>query len=214
MSRANVSLKRPTPQRNEFKKILIVCEGSKTEPNYLKEVCRYYRINTASVEIAGKECDSAPITVFRFARDRFKDDPSFDEVYCVIDRDSHPTFDEAVSACLTHPSMRFRSIRSYPCFEYWILLHFQFTRAPVHGAGGSSPGDVMLKMVKKSWPEYTKGLAKCFFELKKNGKTDTAINNAIRARQDAISTGEPNPSTEFDQLLQRLIDLAKEQGML
>lgn len=214
MRRAHVSLKRPTPQKNEFKKILIVCEGSRTEPNYLKEVRRFYRINTASVEIAGKECDSAPITVFRFARDRFNDDPSFDEVYCVIDRDTHPTFDEAVSACLTHPSRRFRSIRSYPCFEYWILLHFQFTRAPVHGAGRSSPGDVMLKMVKKCWPEYTKGLAKCFFELKQNGRTDTAINNAIRARQDALSTGEPNPSTEFDQLLQRLIDLAKEQGMI
>jgi hypothetical protein len=213
MSRANVSLKRPKPHRNEFKKILIVCEGSKTEPNYLKEVCREYRINTASVEIAGKECDSAPITVFRFARERFNEDPSFDEVYCVIDRDSHPTFDEAVSACRTHSSKRFHSIRSYPCFEYWILLHFQYTRAPVHGAGKSSPGDVMLKMVQRCWPEYTKGLLKCFTELKKKGNTDAAIDNANRARKDALSTGEQNPSTEFDLLFQRLVNLAKEQGM-
>jgi hypothetical protein len=213
MNRANASLKRPKPHRNELKKILIVCEGSKTEPNYLKEVCREYRINTASVEIAGKECDSAPITVFRFARERFKEDPSFDEVYCVIDRDSHPTFDEAVFACRTHSSKRFYSIRSYPCFEYWILLHFQYTRAPVHGAGKSSPGDVMLKMVQKCWPEYTKGLLRCFTEIKKKGNTDVAIDNANRARKDALSTGEQNPSTEFDLLFQRLVNLAKEQGM-
>ena len=210
MSRSKASLKRPSPQRSEFKRILIVCEGSKTEPNYLKEVCREYRINTASVEIAGKECDSAPITVYRFARDRFNEDPSFDEVYCVIDRDSHPTFDEAVSACLNHPSKRFSPIRSYPCFEYWILLHFQYTRAPVHGTGVSSPGDVMLKMVRECWPEYTKGFPKCFSELKKNGKVETAVNNASRARKDALSTGEQNPSTEFDLLFQRLINLGKE----
>jgi hypothetical protein len=214
MPRTNVSLHRPKPKKIEFKKILIVCEGSKTEPNYLDDACRYYRINTASVEIIGKECNSAPITVFRYARDRFKEDPSFDEVYCVIDRDSHPTFDDAVSACRAHPSKRFHPISSYPCFEYWIFLHFQYTRAPVHAAGGSSPGDVMLKMVRQKWPEYTKGLSNCFIELQKNGKFDIAMKNADLARKDAISTGEPNPSTDCDRLLQRIIGIAKEQGLL
>jgi hypothetical protein len=211
--RSKASLKRPKPRLEEFKRLLIVCEGSKTEPNYLGEVCQAYRLSSANVEIAGSECDSAPITVFRYAQERFSLDPSFDEVYCVIDRDSHPTFDAAVSACRTHQSGRFRPICSYPCFEYWVLLHFRYTRAPIVATGALSPGDVALRMVREEWAEYSKGQKRCFGELNMNGKTDTAITNASQARRDAEATGEPNPSTDIDLLLKRLKDLANEQAV-
>jgi hypothetical protein len=69
-------------------------------------------------------------------------------------------------------------------------------------------------MVRQKWPEYTKGLSNCFIELQKNGKFDIAMKNADLARKDAISTGEPNPSTDCDRLLQRIIGIAKEQGLL
>jgi hypothetical protein len=211
--RSKASLKRPKPRLEEFKRLLIVCEGSKTEPIYLGEVCQVYRLSSANVEIVGSECDSAPITVFRYAQERFRLDPSFDEVYCVIDRDSHPTFDAAVSACRTHQSGRFRPICSYPCFEYWVLLHFRYTRAPIVATGALSPGDVALRMVRDEWAEYTKGHKRCFGELNMNGKTDTAITNASQARRDAEATGEPNPSTDIDLLLKRLKDLANEQAV-
>lgn len=211
--RGNRSLRRPKPLLNEFKRILIVCEGSKTEPHYLRDACQVYRIHSASVEIAGKECGSAPMSVYRYAEERFREDSSFDEVYCVIDRDTHDTFDAAVSACHKHSSKRFYPVCSYPCFEYWILLHFYYTRAPIVATGGSSPCDVTLKLVTTKWPEYTKGYTKCFSELNKSGKAAIAMKNASLARADAISTGEPNPSTELDKLLQRLHKLSEEKAV-
>lgn len=130
----------------------------------------------------------------------------------MIDRDSHPTFDAAVAACISHSSGRFRPICSFPCFEYWILLHFRYTRAPIVSIGATSAGEVTLRMVRDRWPDYTKGQLKCFSFLERLGKTDFAINNAIRARQDAEATGERNPSTDLDILLLRLKDLGVEQA--
>ena len=207
-----MSLKRPRPQLKEFKRVLIVCEGSKTEPNYLREVCQMLRLSSASVEVIGSECSSALISVVRYAQERFASDRDIDEVYCVIDRDSHPTFDAAVSTCLSHPSGRFRPICSFPCFEYWILLHFRYTRAPIVSQGSTSAGEVTLRMVRHEWPEYTKGQLRCFSMLNSHGKTNYASRNADRARQDAIATGEPNPSTDLDILLKRLEDLGSEQS--
>lgn len=212
--RSASKLRRVSRGLNEFRRVLIICEGSKTEPNYLREVCQSLRLRAASVEIAGEECDSAPISVFRYADARFRDEAGdYDKIFCVIDRDRHPTFDAAVVACESHPSKRFLPIRSYPCFEYWILLHFRFTRAPIVTEGGASPGDVALALVREHWPEYLKGSRQCFERLEKQGFTARAEQNALRARRDAEATAEPNPSTEIDLLIEELRALAAEQSI-
>lgn len=212
--RSASKLRRVSRGLSEFKRVLIVCEGSKTEPNYFREVCQSLRLRTANVEIVGEECDSAPVSVYRYADARFRDEAgSYDKVFCVIDRDRHATFDDAVAACRSHPSKRFSPIRSYPCFEYWVLLHFRFTRAPIVAQGASSPGDVVISLVRDHWPQYLKGSRECFATLERQGLTATAVGNALRARRDAEATGEPNPSTEIDLLLEELRLLAAEQGI-
>jgi hypothetical protein len=139
-------LQRRSRSVREFSRVLITCEGEKTEPNYLREMCRTLGLTAAVVEIIGKECGSSPLSVYDYAASRLKEDSSFDEVFCVIDRDTHATFDAAISKIASHPSKKMRSIASYPCFEYWILLHFRYTRGSVPAIGNKSSGDRMLSL--------------------------------------------------------------------
>ena len=98
-ARSNSKLQREKQERARSKRYLIVCEGSKTEPNYLKELINDLRINQKTVCIE-KGNDSAPIKIVGHAeteynRDALYGDP-FDKVFCVFDRDNHETFDEAI----------------------------------------------------------------------------------------------------------------------
>ena len=47
-------LQRQNAKRKPYDKVLIVCEGEKTEPNYFNELKDHYEINTAKV-ISAKE---------------------------------------------------------------------------------------------------------------------------------------------------------------
>jgi hypothetical protein len=62
-------------------------------------------------------------------------------VYAVFDRDDHATYQAALSkaAALNKKlkselgaTVRFEAIASVPCFELWLLLHFEEVLAPVH----------------------------------------------------------------------------------
>jgi len=55
-------LARRQAERLTYDRVLIVCEGSKTEPNYLRELIDCLELNTANVEVDG-ECGSSPISV-------------------------------------------------------------------------------------------------------------------------------------------------------
>lgn len=90
------SLKRQKARRAPYDRVLIVCEGAKTEPNYLKEIRDTYRLTTANIDICGDECGSDPRSVVNYAIKKFREDQDYDRVYCVMDRDKHETFDAAM----------------------------------------------------------------------------------------------------------------------
>ncbi len=209
--RSASGLRRKSRGFAELKRTLIVCEGSKTEPHYFKSLIRSLGLRATSILVIGEECESAPISVFEYADTLYREDGSFDEVFCVFDRDRHPSFDRACSAISQHSSRAFRAVVSNPCFEYWLLLHFRYTRAPFVAQGANSPGDMVVKAVKDAWPDYTKGRQDVFSQLNREGRTQQAIENAKRARIDATATGEPNPSTDVDVLIERLEQLASTQ---
>lgn len=208
--RSAKNLRRQSLGIKEFSRVLIACEGEKTEPYYLRELCKSLGLTAAMVEIAGKECESSPKSVFEYADARWKEDGSFDEIFCVFDRDKHETFDATVKAIKEHRSRRMKSIFSYPCFEYWILLHFTYSRGAVAVAGKRSAGDQMLSLVLAKWPGYEKGGKSNYAYLSAKNLTDTAITHAVRAKKDAEDTGNPDPSTKMDELVVRLRALGEE----
>lgn len=189
--------------RSPYEKVLIVCEGEKTEPNYFNELIDHYEINTANVKVDGS-CGSDPLGVVNYAIAQYKQEIAtgepFDKVYCVIDRDAHPNFDPAISKLNSQkPANVYQGIVSVPCFEYWLLLHIHYTRAAFMPAGNKSAGDKALAELTALWPEYGKGKHGTFSHFFKD--LEFAKANAARGLVDAHQTNAKNPSTNVHELV-------------
>ena len=80
--------KRRSPKRAPYDKVLIVCEGSKTEPNYFNELRDYSTLETANVRVASS-CGSDPMSVVRHGKNLYRDEKQkghpYDRVYCVFE---------------------------------------------------------------------------------------------------------------------------------
>ena len=120
-------LERRESVRIPSKTILIVCEDSKSSPDYFRKLRSELGIKSVTVEICGKECGSAPISVVNYAIERKQGVESssirdkYDEIFCVIDIDQHET-DQAIQKAKDN---NVNMIISNPCFEYWYVLHFK-----------------------------------------------------------------------------------------
>ncbi len=129
---------------------------------------------------------------------------AYDRVFCVYDRDEHEGFDDASDIARND---RIDLARSWPCFEFWFLLHFRYTRVPFARSGPNSPADACLRELKECWPEYAKNLER-LFQVLRNSLED-AKRHAERAATDAAQTEEPNPSTEAHELVTYLQSLVQ-----
>lgn len=202
-------LQRRRSRRASYDKILIVCEGEKTEPNYFRELVNFYKLNSANVEIDGS-CGSSPKSVLERAEslalsEKTKGD-AYDRVYCVFDKDSHETFDETIKKIDNKkPADIFYASISVPCFEYWLLLHFEYTTKPFHRTGKSSVADEVIKDLKKYMPEYRKADCNVFFQLV--DQLDFAKANSHRALKSAKQNHTDNPSTKIHELVDYLQNL-------
>ena len=142
-------LQRKAGQRASYDRILIVSEGSKTEPNYFNEIRAAYRLHTANVQVRASQLGTAPIQVVQYARqlfevgDRHKNiqPRAFEQVYAVFDRDDHDSYFNALRLAESLDGklkndlkslVAFKAIASVPSFELWLLLHFDNILAPIH----------------------------------------------------------------------------------
>ena len=142
-------LHRKAAKRQPFDRLLIVCEGEKTEPLYLDEIRRACRLATAHVQVWPSANGTEPLQVVDYAErlflegDRAKaiEQRAFDRVIAVFDRDDHATYHQALGKLkalnLAHENdgrepVPFQAVASVPCFELWLLLHFEDMLAPVH----------------------------------------------------------------------------------
>ena len=64
--RQKKQLERKLGQRASYDRILIVWEGSKTEPNYFKDIRAAYRLQTANIEVQPSGFGTGPIQVVQF----------------------------------------------------------------------------------------------------------------------------------------------------
>ncbi|NCP64088.1 MAG: RloB domain-containing protein [Paraglaciecola sp.] len=198
-------LRRKAPKREPYDRVLIVCEGEKTEPVYFEDLRNHYGLSTANIAVTPAH-GSDPVSVVKHAKKLLKDESKqgekFDKVYCVFDRDEHTNFDAASSQLNAGDIV---SARSWPCFEFWLLLHFGYQRPPFHPAHGRTGAQLCQSSLKAELPAYTKGMRGIFDALLPN--LDADIQNAERAQRDAQATGEQNPSTEVHELVKYLRNL-------
>ena len=188
------------------KAFLIVTEGKKTEPNYLKALRVRLQLNATDVEIVHPE-GTDPITLtkraieLRDARKRSAKkglEVAYDEVWVVFDLER--THDErrklAKRATTIKEAVGIQFAVSDPCFEFWLLLHEESTTSPF-----ADCQQVILRLAKH-WPTYAKGTLPpaAFLE-----KLPVALTNAERCRKHhEDSGGDGNPSTQVDLLVRSL----------
>ena len=202
-------LERRAAKRSSYEKVLIVCEGAKTEPNYSKGCIEFYKLYTANVEVDGAG-GSSPKSVYKRAVElrkvEIKKGDPYDRVYCVFDKDTHETYNETVERISKFkPRGIFYAAVSVPCFEYWLLLHFKYTTKPYAATGNLSVGDEVLKELKKEMPKYKKSDNNIFKSL--FSKIEIAKTNAAKSLKDANDNHRDNPSTSIHNLIDYLQNL-------
>ncbi|MFH0780418.1 MAG: RloB family protein [Pseudomonadota bacterium] len=157
------ALRREAQKREAYDLVLIVCEGGKTEPKYLQELCDTFKLSTANIRIVGDECGSSPRSVVDYALTEYRKERRYNRVFCVFDKDRHPTYHEALERIRTTKMGKgdsIEAITSVPCFEVWILLHFGYT-TKAFGSTGTS-GSIcasVIKVLKNISPSMTRARA-------------------------------------------------------
>ena len=199
-------LRRQPAKRAAYDRILIVCEGSKTEPNYFEEIRQIARIPSADVSILHSAVGTDLLTVVKFANTEFcKRAKAYERVYAVFDRDDHATYANAIhKAEATNlkndegKAVVFDAVVSVPNFELWFLLHFVDIQAFLHR-------DVVLVRLREHIPGYAKG-AKHLYSLTK-ARLDLATGRAtgLKARNSRLP-GE-QAYTDVHELVERLVTL-------
>lgn len=197
---------RRQPKRPTHSKILIVCEGEKTEPNYFNGLRNELRLNSARVEITGKSA-SSPMGVVSFAKRRYKEDKDagfpFDKVFCVFDKNNHGDYDKALKEVekTRQTDEIFHATVSVPAFEYYLLLHYEYTT-------GSCTSAEALSRLKKHISGYTKGRKDIFAIVYDN--LETAKNRARKSLMDARKSGSENPLTKAHELVEFMQNMASD----
>lgn len=199
-------LERRKSRRAPYDRVLIVCEGSKTEPNYLQEFIDCLELNSANVEVDGSS-GSSPVSVVQHAKNRYAEErrknDAFDRVFCVFDKDTHASYAQALDeVSRSVPRRVFSSINSVPCFEYWLLLHFVFSTRSYTGTGVRSACARLIEELHRYIPGYSKGASGLFKDLM--DQTDQAVAFSKRALQEARRNGTDNPSTLMHELIEYL----------
>ncbi|MCD4823031.1 MAG: RloB family protein [Phycisphaerae bacterium] len=200
------SLKRPSSSRQIQERVLIVCEGKKTEPKYFNALRREYRGVTVTVK-ASK--GSAPWTVVDQAikkreNDRAQELEDYDHVWAVFDTENPTNNPHLIKAFKKAAKEGIKVAYSNPCFEFWILLHFKKIGRPFLDY------DEVKKELIKHYPDYEKG-QDVYSQIKDN--TDTAIKNAkaidTHQHKDKSNPIDRNPSTKVHDLVEYILKTSK-----
>lgn len=213
--RQKKQLERKKGQRASYDRILIVSEGSKSEPNYFREIRAVYRLHTANVVVRPSELGTEPIQVVEHAKVLFeKGDPhkniqsrAFEKVYAIFDRDDHGSYYDALARATSlngklkndaRQPIRFQAIASVPSFELWLLLHYEDIQAPL-------PRDEVLRRLKRHISGYNKGLNNVFAITHEHLPIATQRAEALAERFSAHT--EPEPFTAVAELVKLLTRL-------
>lgn len=131
MSNQNNWYKRREAQRS-IKKVLIVCEGEKTERYYFEA----FQINKELIRVevlgAGMNTDSLVEHAVKLKKKAEKE-ALYSSVWCVFDRDSYPcnpndkhNFNRAIQLARNN---QIKVAYSNDAFEIWYILHFNYHQA-------------------------------------------------------------------------------------
>ncbi|MBF0272171.1 MAG: RloB domain-containing protein [Magnetococcales bacterium] len=183
---------RPRP-----KKMLIVCEDSKSGLYYLEDLVDDLQLSAITV-VKPSEQGTDPLSVVTFAKRSLKQG-KYNEVCAVFDGDGilrggpeKAQFDGAITKAGAAPAIEVYV--SVPCIEYWFLLHYGFTDKPDQDCES-----ICNRLGGKINQEYCKSIH--IYSLFTPESQSQAMKHAKKIRGPQRFTC---PSTEMDLLIEKL----------
>ncbi|MFH1716656.1 MAG: RloB family protein [Planctomycetota bacterium] len=201
------SYKRPQGFKETRRSILIVSEGSKTEPLYFNALKNSLRLAMVDVEIVGE--GAAPITVVdraielraerKHVAKKSLTRAAYDVVYCVIDVEA-PKAESLPRAVNKARDNKLELILSNPCFEYWYILHFRKTGAPF---GTSREVKSALRQQHSSYCENDTTIFDVVYP--KTGEAIKRSKEVLKEQHnDSEDLSDCNPSTHIHKIVEYL----------
>jgi hypothetical protein len=208
-SRSDVIRRRPA-RVEPRDRILIVCEGEVTEPGYFRGLKHDLRAAPVTIEIndrsgVPKTLVERAVELKKAAEARAKRERNaylrYDQVWCVFDVDAHPNLPEARQQAKAHG---IRIALSNPCFELWILLHFQEQRAHLERGAAAHA-------CRQHLPRYRKAVP---YDALKDRYAE-ALKRAVDLAgwQKSRGNAGANPSTDVHLLTELLRTLGKKHAL-
>lgn len=204
-NRGGARLGRKIGGRDAKKRVVVVCEGLKTEPDYLRLINKRSRKALVELEIIDEPATSPKQLVERACQilseskreaRRTKDPNSkVNEIWCVFDVDEHPLLRESQKQASDNG---ISVAISNPCIEIWFLLHFSDQTANIH-----------RDTARRSLEVHIPGYAKKFKDISSlEGRYEQAKKRALdlQSKHEGDETHFPdnNPSTDVWKLVDSL----------
>ncbi len=194
--------------KNNVKGILIYAGGEKTEPNYFKKLTsNINKEEDIKVETEGK--GKSPTEILTNVENmKLKSDYMIDNenIFIIIDKDNFIDFEDVIKTC---DDIGYKCGWSNPCFEIWLLSHFNYIDSNL------STKDCIQKVEqefkKKFEIKYEKNSKQVFELLKKETYLKNAFKNTKKQKRnkkenmDKKSFDEANPCTNVDDIIRFLI---------
>lgn len=208
--RPAASFQRPSRQRSIGRRILISCEGEKTEYGYFEDIRKSLRMEPNKIIVLKPEA-SDPLGIVKQAleertyRQQEKEWDEDDMAWAVFDGDEH----KANSIENWHQALRVAQEEdihlaiSNPNFEYWYLLHYQ-------DQTGYLTRQQAKRLLKNHVPKYEK--YDVFYQEELQLRTEAAISRAKQVVNQALANAlEPysNPCTHVWELVELILSLQK-----
>ncbi|MET0110701.1 MAG: RloB family protein [Candidatus Thiodiazotropha sp.] len=194
----------------------MVSEGSKTEPKYFDEIRTMLRLPTANITTVPGGYGTSPLQVVEYAKDVFVkgfeekriQPKGFEKVFAVFDRDEHTNYHQALDRADSYNRKRIRNdenraiefkfIATVPCFELWLLMHFEQPKSPMHR-------EAVYKRLKFHIPQYNKGADGHFHDTKE--MLTTAVNHAQNLSSQTNAWDGVESYTNIHELVKLLLNL-------
>jgi hypothetical protein len=178
-------------------RILILCEGEKTEPNYFSKFP--VDITLVRIDVEGDGANTLRLVedAIRRGNEAASKHQQYNQIWCVFDRDSFPAknFNQAFKVAEKN---KIRIAYSNQCIELWFLLHYHFFDSAIDRK------DYIVKLSEAMGQKYEKNDDKMYALLK--NKQSTAIKNArnLSNRYLLCNPEKDNPSTNVQDLVEAL----------
>ena len=198
------SYRRPSKNWDPRPRILIVSEGKETECNYFNALRNLKKLSVAHVEVIGpdKAGGTHPRNLVEYIKTNKKKYKDFDEKWCVFDRDKHENIEEAF---VTAKDNKINIAFSSPCFEIWLLLHFQDKTAFIDR-------HKVIGELKAHIPHYEKSMridgdSKLMNATNRNAAIQRAKSLEERHRNNNTPITDSNPYTDVYKLVEKLLKI-------